>query len=167
MLAFTFGSGFLLASWFGSNQKDEPDTNMEELVQNIQADLSGVEATLEVLSTDIQQLHITVNNNANMTAQSRQNVNQLPAVNVEANQQVASENLPSRKDIPTDREIASLTLIVDKLRAQDMNAYPDFPSLMMSPEVTKLGPAALKKMFAEIKVMFENGELSPSFFPPQ
>ena len=174
LFAFGFGFGSLFASWFITTQNDEQYTALEERVDKVSANLVGFETAFKTLSAEIRQLHVIVSDNAKIHShdQSIQALNQFSAVNTEDTEPSKDDDSPSYNnmmhttvDIPSDQEMASITLIVDKLRARDMNAYPDFPSLMTSPEIAVLGPAALDKMMAEVARMFEDGEIDPSFFP--
>jgi len=173
---FCVSIGILLASWFITSKEDVKYTKLEESVAKLSDNISRFDSKITSLNAEIQHLYVAVSNNTQSTLQavSTQTLEQVSDTDfqdTEPDSESGSSDYESMAEITTDapsqQEIASVTLITDKLRARDMQTYPDFPSLMTSPEVSKLGPAALDKMMAEVARMFESGEIDSSFFPKQ
>ena len=176
LVLFSISIGVLLTSWFINSKTDEQYTKLEERVANLSNNISGFELKIASLNSEIQQLFISVNNNTHShhQASSTQALEQVSdtsfddtEINSGSDSSVYENIVKITTDVPSEQEMASVTSITDKLRARDMDSYPDFPTLMASPEVSKLGSAALDNMMAEVARMFESGEIDSSFFPQQ
>jgi len=170
------GVGPLLVSRFITAQNVEQYTLLEARVEKVSANLAGFEKAFKTLSADIRQLNIAVSANAEIDGHGQPipTLNQISAVNMDGTESIEDDDSRSHNnmaaatvDTPIEQEMESVTLIVDKLRARDRYSYPDFPSLMTSPEMTDLSPAAKDKIMAEVARMVESGEIDPSFFPKQ
>lgn len=178
LIAVTVGIGFgsLFVSRFITTQNDAQYTILGQRVDSISTNLAGFKEAFKTLSAEIRQLHIAVSDNAKIDGDDQpiSTLNQISAGNMEGAESNEYNDLRTHNnmalatvDTPTDQEIASVTSIVDKLRARDTYAYPDFPALMASPEMANLSPAAKNEIMAEVARMFEGGEIDPSFFPKQ
>ena len=168
IVIFAFSFSVALTTWLSTTSHDEQYTALQKQLEKTNTNLAHFEAAFENLNENIQQLHISVNDNARI---NNGQLNQFAAVNTEdaeaGDNETPNCNNIATSNIPTNQEIETVTLIVDKLRARDTYAYPDFPTLMSSSEVGDLSPAAMDKMMTEVSRMFENGEIDQSFFPQQ
>jgi len=171
-VAIGIGSASLLVSWFIADRGDGKYAVLEERVEQVSANLAGFEDAFKRLSTEIRQLHTAVSAVAADSGGDRpvQVPDRISAVDMDGPVSSGDGGAPSpgpttAADMPTEQEMASVTLIVDKLRAHDVYSYPDFPSLMSSSEMVDLGPAAKDLVMAEIARMVERNEIDPYFFP--
>ncbi|NOY16377.1 MAG: hypothetical protein GXP23_05505 [Gammaproteobacteria bacterium] len=176
LFVVAIGFGALIVLRFIPAQNDEQSVILGEQLEKVSATLAGFEEEFKTLNVEIRQLRIAVNTYARIDDHGKPipTLNQISAVNVkgmasrEDDDSRSHHNMaPATINAPTDQEMASVTLIVDKLRARDMYAYPDFPSLMTSPEMADLSSVAKDKIMAELGRMLESGEIDPSFFPKQ
>lgn len=176
------GTGIWFVSWnIASINKQEKQYNaLQKHAQEITENLVVLDNSLQTLSADIQQLHLVISG-----YKSNESNDQLPqqvfdqfsnadsSSDINASHLIPDDNfpdnnsLPATIDMPTDQELESVSLIVEKLRTRDTTIYADFPSLLSSPEIVNLGPAAMDKIMAEVARMYEDGEIDPSFFPGQ
>ena len=176
------GTGIWFVSWnIASINKQEKQYNaLQKHAQEITENLVVLDNSLQTLSADIQQLHLVISG-----YKSNESNDQLPqqvfdqfsnadsSSDINASHLIPDDNfpdnnsLPATIDMPTAQELKSVSLIVEKLRTRDTTIYADFPSLLSSPEIVNLGPAAMDKIMAEVARMYEDGEIDPSFFPGQ
>ncbi len=63
-----------------------------------------------------------------------------------------------------EQETVQVTAILDVLRTRDRAAYPDLPTLMTSPEMDALSPAARDAVMTEVTKMLNSGELDMASF---
>lgn len=168
IIILSFGIGTLFTSWLTTPAKTERSTITEQQLENTNINLARLETAFDNLSKEIQQLQLTVSNNERNNSAK---LGQIAAINTEEiephNDDIPSCDNTVTAEIPSGLELQTVTLVVDKLRAGDTYTYPDFPSLMTSPEVAGLGKPAMDQMMHEVSRMLENGEISPSFFPQQ
>ena len=144
-------------------------------LDTLDSKIAGFEDTLDSLGTQITQLHLTTSAGTDYAYPAELTRTQIgePLPGIPDNQPDTYGESPiqyiatqDKVEAPTDAELASITLIVDKLRARDY-AYPNFPALMSSSEMAELGPAAKDMVMVEIAQLFENGQIDPTFFPAQ
>jgi hypothetical protein len=169
-----FAVGSLFISWFTFSQNQHAYSKLEQRMKQVDAHLSGFDNAFDTVSVELRQLKMALDNNERFYANdpvapdiNRPNDEDLSDINsnVDADS-VADDRLASEKtDTLDEQELSRVTLVVDKLRAHDTMAFPDLPSLMASPEVANMSPAALDKILAEVSRMVEQGQLDPSFFP--
>lgn len=170
--AFFIGGGLLLVSRYIASQNNARYAVLAEQIDQVTAKLTGFEDAFKSLDAEIRQVHLAVRDNAQSGGfgQTMPVFEPVDAVDTVAappgkdDDSALFDNL-APPDTPTDQEMVSVTSIVDKLRARDVYAYPDFPSLMASPEMVKLTPAAKNMVMAEMARMLKSGQLDPSFFP--
>lgn len=170
--AVCVGGGSLLVSRYIAGQNDARYAVLAERVDQVSANLAGFEDAFKSLSAEIRQVHVAVRASAQSGGygQPMPALEPVPAVDTVAAQPVNGDDSAQfdnlvPPDTPTEQEMTSVTSIVDKLRARDVYAYPDLPSLMASSEMVELSPAAKDLVMAEVARMFESGEIDPSFFP--
>ena len=162
LLAAAMGAT-LFISWAITTQNDEQYATLKDRLEKLSTNISRLEGALEPLGEDIRQLHIAVGTNTKIDGrdQPARTQNQGAVDNLEGKETRKSNYLdsysnnraPVAVDAPKNKEMASVTLIVDKLRAHDLQAYPNILSLMSSPEMTVLSPEARNRIMAEVARM--------------
>jgi len=182
---FVFGAWVLFMSWFILSNQSKQFSALEAQVEKVNANLDLVEVSFRELNEEIRQLHVVVNDNVRTNTYDQQDYSQhdysqqagevinnseqnaTDDMDLEQNDNSQSYNKVTSTAVkaPTEKELANVSNIIDKLRDQDMNNYADFSSLMSSPETGELGPAALDEMMSEVSRMYESGEIDQSFFP--
>lgn len=169
-----FGAGSLFISWFTLSQNQNTYSALAQRVEQVNTHLSGFEHAFDAMSAELRQLRTALNNNDQFYADDpvvpsiyQHDNGGLSNINADANTDSADNDQPTldKADTLSAQELSRVTWVVDRLRAQDAMAFPDFPSLMTSPEVANMSPAALDKVMAEVSRMVEQGQLAPSFFP--
>lgn len=157
-VAMGFGLGALVVSWLNTTPNVEQYAAQPHQMEGKGANLARISGnTKGEFDGSNQPMPKTydVTNNATSKVQ----------IISTTESEISHPDTPRAEAItPTAHELEYVTQIVDGIRSHNMPAYSNLPSLMSSPEMAALSPAARSKIMEEVSRMLENGEIDQATF---